>query len=240
MADRRFLVLDTNILVYATRLLSTSLGAAVIYTLQQTGRNLALPEVIEEETKKHTLKQGKEAIENIQENYFLIEQLMGDRDDYRVPSEDQLSERVEMRLKEFGDLIFRTKFTLEHAKSALRRVTEESPPNGYKNQQFKDSAIWEAILELAKLGDVDFVTEDKGFFKGRNPQLGLAKNLEYESKQVPGSMRVFYELGSYLESIKEELPVLSSIMQRLLTKSTKKSRKIWEERPLTKDMHLVA
>lgn len=208
MGYRHFLVLDSNVWVYTTRLLSTALGAAAIYTLHQTGRTLALPEVIEEEIRKHTIKRGNEAIKAIQESYFLIEQLMGARDDYRIPSKDELSDRLDTRLKELGKLIFRTEFTLDHAKGALRRVFEESPPNRYKDQQFKDSAIWEAVLDLARLGDVDFVTEDKAFFKDRKPHQGLADNLAKESEQAPSSIRVFYELGSYLEGVKEEIPAL--------------------------------
>jgi hypothetical protein len=208
MNPSSYLVLDTNVWVYTTRLLSTAMGAAVLYSLHQTGRRLALPEVIEEEIKKHTLKRGTDAVEAIKENYRLIEQLMGARDDYRVPSETDLSARVKDRLNELGSLVHRTSFTLKNAKAALSRVLEESPPNGYKNQQFKDSAIWEAILDLARQGDVDFVTEDKAFFRERNPNLGLADNLKSDCKAVSGTIRVYYELVRYLQSVREELPPL--------------------------------
>ncbi len=201
-----YLVLDTNIWVYSTRLLSTPLGAAVIYSLSQSKRVLALPEVIEEEIKKHTCKRGIEAVSDIRANYRLIEQLMGSRDDFRVPSDNEFICRVDSRLSELNEFIYRTEFKLNHAKSALHRVLEESPPNGYKNQQFKDSAIWESILELAKDVDVDFVTEDKAFFKDSKPSNGLASNLLEDCKKVSGKIRVFYQLPSYLDAIKEELP----------------------------------
>jgi len=209
MAGKTFLVLDTNVWVYTTRLLSTGLGAAVLYSLDQTGRVLALPEVIEEEIKKHTIKCGKEAIEEIHKNYRLIELLMGERDDYRVPSDAEISKRVESRLRELAAFVFRTKFTLEHARAALGRVLEESPPNNYKDQQFKDSAIWEAILDLAKEGHVDFVTEDKAFFRGRNPSSGLAENLKADCERVTGIIKVHYRLDEYLRSIKAELAPLN-------------------------------
>lgn len=206
MNQNSFLVLDTNIWVYKTRLLSTALGAAVIYSLSQSKRKLVLPEVIEEEIRKHTQKQGNEAVKKIQENYRLIEQLMGARDDFTVPSNDQFIARVDLRLNELDQFILKIEFKLNHAKSALRRVLEESPPNGFHNQQFKDSAIWEAILELAKDGDVDFVTEDKAFFQDSKPPRGLASNLLEDCKDIPNKIRVFYELPSYLKTIKEELP----------------------------------
>ena len=205
MNNNGFVLLDTNIWV-STRLLSTSLGAAVIYSLSQTKRRLALPEVIKEEIKKHAYKKGNEAVAAIQDNYRLIEQLMGSRDDFRVPPVDQFVTRVESRLAELGKFIHKTEFRLNHAKAALRRVLEESPPNGYKNQQFKDSAIWESILELAKDAEVDFVTEDKAFFQDQKPSYCLASNLLEDCKSVPGNIRVFYKLPNYLKAIREELP----------------------------------
>jgi hypothetical protein len=181
-------------------------GAAVLYSLHQTGRVLALPEVIEGEIKKQMPKMGTDAVEAIRKNYRLIEQLMGARDDYRVPSETDFSARINTRLNELGSLIHRSAFTLEHATAALRRVNEESPPNGPENQQFKDSAIWEAILDLARHGNVDFVTEDKAFFRERKPNLGLADNLKLDCQAVPGTIQVHYELADYLQSVRKELP----------------------------------
>lgn len=133
---------------------------------------------------------------------------MGVRDDFRVPSEGDFLARVDARLIELEGLIKRTPFTLEQAKAALRRVMEETPPNSYQNQQFKDSVIWEVILGLAEEGDIDFVTEDKAFFKDRNPQMGLAENLKQDCEKVSGVIRVFYEISNYLQSVKEEVPFL--------------------------------
>jgi hypothetical protein len=74
--------------------------------------------------------------------------------------------------------------SIEHARAALRRVNEETPPNGSKNQQFKDSAIWEAVLELAANHRVHFVTKDTGFYEGRDLKRGLAKQLSYECRRA--------------------------------------------------------
>lgn len=210
MKQNGYLVLDTNIWVYTTRLLSTSLGAAVIYSLSQTKSKLALPEIIEEEIRKHTLKIGSEAVAGIHKHYRLVEQLMGSRDDYKVPTTDEFATRVDSRLSELDTLIHRTDFSIGHAKSAMSRVLEESPPNGYKNQQFKDSAIWESILELANETDVDFVTEDKAFFQDGKPSKGLASNLITDSQNKSGKIRVFSELSEYLKVVKKEMPPLDN------------------------------
>jgi hypothetical protein len=167
-----------------------------------------VPEVIEEEIKKHTYKRGKEAVSSIRDNFRLIEQLMGSRNDYRVPSDTDFVSRVESRLAELGGLICRKNFTLNQARGALKRVFEETPPNGYKNQQFKDSVIWETILEVAENYDVDFVTEDKAFFKDSKPQNVLASNLLEDASLVLGKIRVFYKLQNYLDETRAETPPL--------------------------------
>jgi len=201
-----YLVLDTNIWVYKTNLLTSSLGAALLYSLNRTLRVLAIPEVIEEEIRKNVKKRGMESVKDIQDGYGLIQRLMGSRDDYRVPSAEEFEKRIDLRAKELG--AYRIEFTFAHAKGALQRILEELPPNGHKNQQFKDSAIWEAILDLAKdARSVDFVTEDKGFFEDKNPDLGLAKNLKADCEKVPG-IKVYYSLDSYLETINQEVPPL--------------------------------
>lgn len=217
MSKGGFLVLDTNIWVYSTQLLNTPMGAAVLYSLSQTNRKIALPNVIEDEIKKHTNKYGSQAIDEINKNYRLIEQLMGVRDDYRVPSKEQLLNRFDSRLIELSGLVHKIEFNMDHVKSALRRVNEESSPNGYKNQQFKDSLIWEIILELAKEVDVDFVTKDKAFFHESKPTNGLAKNLVEDCEDAMGEVRVFYDLPDYLSAIKEELPPFdnSKVIEKL-------------------------
>lgn len=206
MAVKTFLVLDTNIWVYKTRLLNTSMGAALLYSLRQLDRILVLPEVVEMEIKKHTIKLGLEAVNRISENYKSLEQLMGVRDDYKVPEEVDFENRAKERIEELEPFIKRISLTLDLVRFALIRVMEETPPNGIKNQQFKDSVIWEHILQLAEEGNVDFVTEDKGFFKDRNPQKGLADNLLEDVEGTKGEIRVFNELSDYLKDLKEETP----------------------------------
>lgn len=202
----RYVVIDTNIWVYTTGLLTTALGAALLYAISRTNSQLALPEVIEQEIQKHTIKRGVDAVNKICESYRLIEMLMGARDNYRVPSRDELSNRVDKRLAELSNIVHCVPFSFEHARGALSRVLEQAPPNGEKNQQFKDSAIWEAILELSNDCEVHFVTEDTAFFIERTPKKGLAVNLKHEAN---GRIQVFYGHPSYLEQISQEIPKIN-------------------------------
>ena len=204
------IVIDTGVWIYGTRLLSSALGASLLYAIKAAGYTLALPEVIKEEIRKHTVKAGSEAINQIGEQYRLIEMLMGSRDDYRVPTPDDFRIRVESRLSELDVPLREISFTLEHARSALRRVLEETPPNGYKNQQFKDSAIWEALLELSKEENVVFITEDKAFFEDKKPDRGVATNLKAEANVAPYNIDVYFGLSAFLDTIVEELPRLDT------------------------------
>ena len=103
---------------------------------------------------------------------------MGFRDSYEVPNKAQLEAAVKERLTDLEDVIIRIFFTFEHAKSALRRINEKTQPNGENNQQFKDSAIWEAILTLSDSYTIYFISADKHFFKNREKQTEeLADNL---------------------------------------------------------------
>lgn len=203
-----YVVLDTNVLVYRTRLLSTALGAAFVYSLDRTGNKIGLPEVIELEMQKHTTKTVQDAISEIDNGYRIIEVTMGRRDDYKVPSVEEIEDRVTDRLEELGKFIERVPFTFDHAKSTLERVIQEIPPNRPKDLQFKDSAIWEAVLDLSDKGEVHFITDDKDFFQDRDPTKGLAAELKADVDAANKPILVHYGLDKYLEEIQEEIPEL--------------------------------
>jgi hypothetical protein len=142
-------VIDANIWRQSSSLLlRTPMGSALLYILRQSSGYIGLPEIIEEELIKHTLKSGLEAVGNINKEFKTIEAIMGSSH-YTVPDKAKLEAVIKERLTDLDDLFIRVPFTLEHAKLALRRVFEGTPPNGLKNQQFKDSAIWEAILTIS-------------------------------------------------------------------------------------------
>ena len=198
-------VLDSNVWL-STFLLNTPPGAAFLFTIRRLERLIVLPEVVESEVVKNTVERADEAIRSIRKGYDTLLAIMGERDDYRVPSEEEIVTRVQGRLVQLDDLLLRVPLTLEHARGALRRVQEESPPNGSKNQQFKDSVIWETVLELANSNVVDLVSQDGGFFENRVFSKGLSMNLRRECDERRISVRLFPDLRSYLNSLREEVP----------------------------------
>lgn len=212
-------VIDTNILVSnSSLLLKTPLSSALLYILKRSDGRIGLPEIIEDEVIKHTIRVGREAIEKINSNFKTIEILMGRRSSYDLPDESQLENVARERFTELNPLIIRIPFTFDHAKSALRRINEESQPNGHKNQQFKDSAIWEAILTLFNSYTVHFITNDNAFYKNRQADTGkLADNLLEDCRKIGGEVFIYKDLESCLKVLRENVPALDvrSIIQAI-------------------------
>jgi PIN domain len=202
-------VLDTNIWV-KNPLLRDPLGAALLFAIRQMNGYIGLPEIVEQEIIKNVARTGHQAVESIHAAYRTVLILTGAADDYRVPSEADFESSAIKRLDELQPLIKRVPFTLEHAKSALKRVNDESPPNNSKNQQFKDSAIWEAVLQLSESFAVHLGTEDKGFFEGRDYRGGLAKVLRDDCEARERCVFVYPDLKSLLSALRETVPALET------------------------------
>lgn len=202
-------VIDTNILVSnSSLLLKTPLGSALLYILKRSNGRIGLPEIIEDEVIKHTIRVGREAIEKINSNFKTIEILMGGRSSYDLPDESQLENVARERFTELDPLIIRIPFTFDHAKSALRRINEKFPPND-KDQQFKDSAIWEAILTLLNSYTVYFITNDNAFYKSRSADNGkLADNLLEDCRKIGGDVFIYKDVNSCLKVLRENVPPL--------------------------------
>ena len=203
-------VLDTNVWVYRTWLLRTALGAALTHSVVRLQGTLGLPEVLEMELVKHTARAGKQSVEAIKKGVSQLSKLTGSEGDYAhlVHTEYDLKASARRRLEELDHLIERVPFTFDHARSALERVIDGTPPNGPDHQQYKDSAIWEAVLELSHERAVHFVTGDYGFFADRKPKKGLARNLKQEADAVGAGIIAYPDLKTCLEAFKEDMPPL--------------------------------
>lgn len=185
-------------------LLRTAMGSALLYTVNSAGHKLGLPEVTEEEIIKHTLTAAKEAKEKIQRSFRDIQAILGRHSSYTLPNDQDIRNAVDIRFKELGELIVKLPFSLKHAKAALNRVNENIPPSLTK-QQFKDAAIWEAVLELAKEYDVHMVSSDGDFFMDKNRDL-LHPVLQREAEETSGTIKIFGGLERCLKELQKERP----------------------------------
>ena len=170
------LLIDTNIW-RSNLLLKNPVGVALAYALGRQGGFIALPEVVEEELAEQIIALGLEEAVKLVDSYQKIKILTDAIWDLPVMTRAELGKKLQERLAELNPILVRVPFTVEHAKAALKMVMLKLPPNGEKNQQFKDSAIWQAVLALSQNYSAHLISADKGFFLDREPSKGLALNL---------------------------------------------------------------
>lgn len=225
-------VIDTSIW-RSSLLLKTPVGVSLVYTLGRQCGFIGLPEVVERELTKQVVQAGLEAAEELAESSRIINTLTDSPFSPSLPTQIELESKVDARLAELEPILVRVPFTLEHAKTALDMVNAELPPNGPKNQQFKDSAI------LSREYTAYFVTNDRAFLHDRNnPSQGLALNLKEDCCRVGRNVGVYCDLGSCLKAISGDVPsfgkerlaslIVESIMLRLREEATRNRFEIRE------------
>lgn len=192
-------VIDTNIW-RATKLLRTPVGAALLFVLDRTDTPLVFPEVVAREVAKHGVALGAEARDKIYGSLGEIRALTGSAPEVTLPTDDELTEAVEGRIQSLEKYLSRVPFSAGIALRALDRVNARQPPS-HAGQQYKDSAIWEHVLELGQVySQVHLITEDKAFFRGKNYD-GLENRLQGECESLGIQVTVHRSLASCLEAI---------------------------------------
>jgi hypothetical protein len=119
---------------------------------------------------------------------------------------DKLAQKVDERITEISSILVHEPFTLEHDTAALEMVNAKLPPNGDQNQQFKDSALWRAVLGLSIRYSAILLTNDKGFFCNRDPSKGLAENLIKDCTNAGTTVTAFHGIRPYLDAIGSDKP----------------------------------
>jgi len=197
-------VVDTNIW-RKTFLLRDSQGSALLYNINQCEGKLGIPEIIDLEIRSVLLRTGKKARNDINSNLGVINLIMGYHKTYNLPSEQELHAAIEGRIMELQNISHYVEITIEHTRSAIRRINTNLPPSYPGKEQFKDSLIWEAVLELAKEYNVHFVTSDSGFFKDKD-MLIIADELKNECKQLNLKVILYSKLEDCLQILQTVTP----------------------------------
>jgi hypothetical protein len=201
-------LLDTNIW-RADPLLRGADGAALLHYLHQMDHKLALPEIVEIELTKHLHLKANESAEKIEEGWRFLERIIKGRPDFTVPTPKEVGQALSDRLTELSPWIIRVPIRFEHTRGALDRIIAETPPNGPKNQQYKDSLIWEAVLELASKHCVGLVTKDGGFYN-RDTKKGLADNLSKEADATRFGVEIYDDIRTLLQSLSADAPPVNA------------------------------
>ena len=204
-------VLDTNIWRSAL-LLKTQMGQSLIYVLQRQGGRIGLPEVIEAELTAQVVEVGVEAAKKLENLSRIVNVLTDSPFPATVPTEAEFEKKVEEKLAELASILVRVPFTFEHAKAALNMVIAKLPPNSRKNQQFEDSAIWQAVLTLSQDYTAHLVSNDRAFFLDPDdPSKGLAPNLQEDCQRAGAIISGHCDLVSCLEAITSDAPSFDQI-----------------------------
>ncbi|HEX9988719.1 MAG TPA: PIN domain-containing protein [Chloroflexia bacterium] len=199
-------VIDTNSWL-SSLMLRSGTGAALLHYLNRSGGKLGLSEVVEKETRAHILQYTLEAIKDIEKGFRTIGAIVGAHSKYEVPTEQAITDGIEARFQALNTLIVPVPMTLEHARRALDRVTAKLPPNVNK-EQFKDSLIWEAALDLGHTYGVHFVSKDKQFYKGQKYDDGLASQLATQCQERGIELHIYEDLMQCLAVLAEQAPGL--------------------------------
>ncbi|MGO9596703.1 MAG: PIN domain-containing protein [Isosphaeraceae bacterium] len=225
MRKPRCIVIDTNIW-RCSLLLQSADGAALLKELREERIVIGMPEVVEREIIKQAVRAGKEYASETAKNFRCLTMLMGSESPYKPPSDPGIEAAAKKRMHDLEPLLVRVPFTLVHALAALDRVDSGQPPNGPKNQQFKDSAIWEAVLFLARSRDVYFITEDGGFSKNpKEPAWELADNLKTDTQGLEGKVMLYRGIQACLKALGKETKMTSiSKLASILDKHLDKER----------------
>jgi hypothetical protein len=152
------------------------------------------------EIHKHAVALGLNASADFLKATRRLEGIGGLRGYFAPPTQKEFQEAVKRRLDAVAPLE-RIGWTPEHVESALKRVIDELPPNGSKNQQFKDSLIWEAVCQLADIAPVHFLTRDKGFFEQRETGKGLAQTLVQDLAKRGFPVKAYEEIAKFLKEL---------------------------------------
>jgi len=176
------LVIDCNEWI-RLKWLGSPLGLTLISVLKDNPSfMLAIPEVLDGELNKHRVKTAQSLNDRLVGISNDIATITGDKLVRVITStEEDIEVKIRSRLGAVAQQILYPEITLDETRRALKMVNEERPPNGPKNQQMKDSLLWEACATLSKNYLVHFVTRDGGFYVDRNVDKGTKEKLGYRT-----------------------------------------------------------
>ena len=196
--------------------LGSPLGLTLISTLKRSGSlRLGIPEVLDGELNKHRAETAHRLMRRLDDIQREIRTVTGNS---LAPGVINLTEvgidvAIRQRLTSVAGQIVYPELTITQVRQALDRVNAETPPNGPKNQQMKDSLLWEACVSLSENYKIIFVTGDNGFYVDRQPNKGLARNLALEPSVIEGRLQVFPSLEEALRAFAPEALVDSGETQ---------------------------
>ncbi|MCS5700782.1 PIN domain-containing protein [Cyanobium sp. FGCU-52] len=192
------IALDTNVWL-KERMLRSAAGAALLYAVSRGKSRILLPDSTRREIFYGVKEWLTPELKKINDGLDLLRGLAGLAVRPTIPAQEQIHQGVEARLNELAHLIQALSITPAHLTAAMDRVIDHRPPAKTK-EQFRDSLLWECILEQDE--ECLFVTTDKDFLDN-----GLLHPfLKEESK---GRVKVFDTIIDLVRALEPHLPLVN-------------------------------
>jgi predicted nucleic acid-binding protein len=213
-------LLDTNIW-RSERLLNSPKAQSLIYTIHRRQGILALPEIVEMELPAAIQKAGREANQRAVQASREVSDILGKQDAISDCGDGEFLQAVEARIDALAAILKRVPLTIEITRSALEMVYEKLPPNDKKEEQFRDSAIWQTAIQLADKYKVCFVTTDGAFFEQGNEGFEAAQNILADCKRTAGALSLYRGVAPCLAALDEEMPKIdASLIEQSIVRQT--------------------
>ncbi len=200
------IVLDSNVWL-SEQMLRHGAGAAVRFYLRRHDARIALPEVVRLEVILHLSEKMKELAATTRQAHRTLLPLAGRLRELVLPEDGELDEIAARAFEDIRVPVFDVPFTIESARASFEKCVRAEAPSGPRNQQFKDGVVWADCLRLAHDTPVLLVTQDKGFYEGREYGKGLAANLRLEAAAAAHDVSISHELNAVLERVREAVPM---------------------------------
>jgi hypothetical protein len=191
----------------AQQMLRHSAGSALRFFLRTRGAKVAVPEVVRKEVVQHLGRDLLELSVSMRRDYARMLPLVGALKELVLPGDAELLELAEKAFENTRLDLLDVPFCLDSARSSFEKCLRGEAPSGPKNQQFKDGVLWADCVRLACDAPVMLVTQDAGFYEGRDFRKGLAPNLRAEAATTQHGIRISHELSAVLEQVEGPVPI---------------------------------
>lgn len=201
-----YVVIDSNIWISELGL-STAKGLALQFFIKQKDAVIAIPEVVKREVEIKIQEALTKYCDDIQKSHRQLLSIFGKLKEVVLPDEQAIDDCVAGLFNKISVEKREIPFSIESASQSFDKVIMGKPPSGPKDQQFKDGVIWADCLALLEHDDVSLVTKDRGFYKDKQYEKGLAANLKQEAAQRPHQIEIFDSLTDLLDKIQEPVDI---------------------------------
>jgi hypothetical protein len=205
-------IFDTNIWYSQLGLKSPS-SAAVRFFLRHHGAKVAIPEVVRLEVTHNLSKRLLQHIDSIRSEYRQLLTAFGRLHELVLPTEPEVSARIDDLFSSLGVDVLDVPFSLESARSSFLKTISKLPPS-QATQQFKDGVLWADCLSLSRTDEVVLVTDDRAFYEDQKPTKGLAQSLQEEVGRSPYRIRVLPTLTDLLDAIRTPISLEPDELQQ--------------------------